>query len=77
MIVSEKGKNGARFQSHIHHFVNFIQVFNSFNLCEITRHSDWSPGLIPRTGPKKVENISTLYYPASKVAGSIGTKNFY
>jgi hypothetical protein len=55
MIVSEKGKNGARFQSHIPHFVNFIQVFNSFNLCEITRHSDWSPGLIPRTGPKKLK----------------------
>jgi hypothetical protein len=30
-----------------------------------------------RIGTKKVENISTFYYPSSNVAGSIGTKNFY
>jgi hypothetical protein len=35
-----------------------------------TTHFDWSPGLFPQTGPKKVENISTFYYTASNVAGS-------
>jgi hypothetical protein len=58
-------------------FCKFYQVlFNYFNLCEIIQHFDWSPCSIRGTGPKKVENISNFYYPASNVAGSIGTKNF-
>jgi hypothetical protein len=77
MIGSEK-ENWSSFQSHILHFVNFIQaLFKYFNLFEIIRHFDWSPGLIRGTGPYKVENISTFYYLASNVAGSIGTQNFY
>ena len=54
MIGSEKG--------NILHFVHFIQVLITyFNLCEITWHFDWSPGLIRGIGPKKV-----FYYPGQQ-----------
>ena len=43
------------FQSHILHFVNFIQVFNYFNLCEIISHFDWSLGLIRGPDKKKLK----------------------
>jgi hypothetical protein len=49
-----KRKKWSSFQSHILHFVNFIQVlFNYFNLCEIIRHFHWLPSLICGTRPKK------------------------
>jgi hypothetical protein len=40
-----KGK-WSSFQSHILHFVNFIQVYY-FKLCEIIRHFDWSSFCYP------------------------------
>jgi hypothetical protein len=52
------------------------QVWFNFLTYEIIRHFDWSPGLIRGTGPKKVENIPTFYYPASSVAGSIRINNY-
>jgi hypothetical protein len=56
-----KRKKWSSFQSHILHFVNFIQVlFNYFNLCEIIWHFHWLPSLICGTRPKKDENISIL-----------------
>ena len=71
MIGSEKEKDGAcsSLTSSLY-IVNFIQVlFNYFNLCKIIRHFDWSAGLIRRTGPKKVENISTSVHKSAKISG--------